>query len=203
MRVHQRTTGVTGIDGRVSLDEFAGLTRIVTVRVGAVQRAHNTPCHGETEIEWIAKCQHRLAWLESGGVAPGKAWKPATADFNHGEISHWICTDKFCRQYTAVIQRHADIGGSVNHVVIGHDITVRRNDDAATKSMFYLRTTAPLLWAKAKRPKEALDLILLAAGNLLLGTRRYGHIHHCRSHVRRQGFHSMVKRGQCAHTVVV
>jgi hypothetical protein len=50
-------------------------------------------------------------------------------------------------------------------VVIGHDITVRRNDDAAAKSVFYLRTTSPLLWAEAKRPKEALELILLTAGN--------------------------------------
>src|SRR5262249_62353721 len=77
--VHQRPTGVARVDGRVGLDELAGLARVVTVGVGTVQRADDAARHRETEVERIAEGQNGLSGLERRGVAPGQAGEIAAA----------------------------------------------------------------------------------------------------------------------------
>ena len=59
--IHQRTTRVAGIDSRVGLNELSGLVRIIGIRIGTVQRAHNTASHGKAEPERIAESQHGLS----------------------------------------------------------------------------------------------------------------------------------------------
>src|SRR5689334_4573842 len=66
VRIHQRPAGISGINGRVRLDEFTRLARVVTVRIWAVQRAHDAASHGKTEVEWIAERQYGLSGLQHG-----------------------------------------------------------------------------------------------------------------------------------------
>src|SRR5208282_4013629 len=104
MRVHQRTAGVALVDGRVRLDKVARLARIVRIRVGPVECAHNATRDRELEVtERAAECEHSLPRLQLGRVAPYDGWQIARAHLDHGEIVELVHADYLRTQDAAIV----------------------------------------------------------------------------------------------------
>src|SRR5258708_14494870 len=62
MRIHQRTTGVAGVDRCVGLNKPTRFASIIRVRIRPVDCAHNATSDGEAEIaERISDGQYRLS----------------------------------------------------------------------------------------------------------------------------------------------
>src|ERR1019366_4679005 len=166
-----------------------------------------------------AKRQHRLSRLQCGRVAPLQVRQVVPVDLDHGQVSQFVYANHLRVHHPAIAHRHLHIHRAVHHVVVGHDITVRRNDDAATDSvlqrLLLLLGTSSLalpLPESAKRPirpkelrKARRQLLLLALlGRLFLRPfRGHLHIHHCRLNVRRHRLHRAVQRRQRRNAAVV
>ncbi len=66
----------------------------------------------------------------------------------------------FAGEHAPVVQRHANLRCTIHHVIVGHDVAVRRNDDAAADSMLDLRllrlsARAPSARRTAETPAES------------------------------------------------
>ena len=73
-RVHQRTAGVSRIDGRVGLNELARLAGVVGRRIRPVQRADNAARYREAKSERIAESQNGLSRDAASWSRPRARW---------------------------------------------------------------------------------------------------------------------------------
>ena len=143
MRIDQRSAGVAGVDGGVGLDEVAGLARIVGIRIGAIEGADDAARDRELEVaEGAAEGEHGLAGMEPGGVAPGDAGQVFRVDLDDREIVELVDADEFGREDAAVIQGDANLHGAIDDVIVGDDVAVGRNDDAAADAVLDLAARA-------------------------------------------------------------
>ena len=140
MRIHQRAAGVAGIDGRVGLDVAARLARIIRIGIGPVDGADDAAGDRELEVaEGAAKGKHGLAGFQLGRVSPDDGGKVGCVHLEHGKIGELVDADDLRVQDAAIIQRHLDLRGAIDHMVVGDDVAVRRDDDAASHAMLDLR----------------------------------------------------------------
>ena len=136
VRIHQRAAGVAGIDGRVGLNKVAGLARIVGVRIGPVERADDAARDRELEVaEGTAEGQHGLAGMQLGRVAPGNAGQVVRVDLDDGEVVELVHAHQLGGEDAAVVERDANLRCAVHHVVVGDDVAVGRDDDAAADAV--------------------------------------------------------------------
>src|ERR1017187_5857480 len=139
MRVDQRAARVAGVDGGIGLDELSGLAGVIGVRIGAIQGADNSPGDGEAESDRITESQHSLPGLELGRVAQRDIGEVAAFDLDDREIGKRIGADQFSGQNAAIAEGNLDVGGTVHNVVVGDDVSVGRDDDAASDAVCKLR----------------------------------------------------------------
>ena len=109
--VHERAAGVAGIDGRIGLDEVAGLARIVAVGIGAIERADDAARDGELEVaEGAAEGQHGFAGLQLAWSRPRRRWcRFVRVDLDDGEVVELVDADQLGREDAAVVERDADL----------------------------------------------------------------------------------------------
>jgi len=206
MRVDQCAAGVAGIDGRVGLDEITRLARVVGVGVGAVKRADDAARDGKRKVsEGTAEGEHGLAGLQPGGVAPGDAGQVGSVDLDDRNVVELVDTDDFAVENAAVMQRDLDVGGAIDDVVVGDDVSVRRDDDAAADAVLDLRA----LRLHGELAEELLDAggqsLHHAAGGVVFagGARGDGNVDHGGRDARGYGFHGVIEGGEGLHAVVV
>ncbi len=139
VRVDQRSAGVAGVDGGVGLDEVARFARVVAVRVGPVERADDAARDRELEVaEGAAEGEHGLAGMQLRRVAPGDAGQVVRVDLDDGEVVELVDADQLGGKDAAVIEGDVDLHGAVDDVVVGEDVAVGREDDAAADAVFNL-----------------------------------------------------------------
>ena len=161
-RVHQRTAGVTGIDGCVGLDErlnlHLGIEDIDVTRLGG----HDTRCDGRSEVERIADRQHPFADTQVVGVAHEDHRQICLFDFQERDVRVRVCTYQRSRVFAFVVEDNLDLVRAVNDVVVGDDITVLGDDHTRTGRL--LRRHLALL---SRTAKEELKEVHLLRGNLI------------------------------------
>ena len=214
MRIHKRAAGVPGIDRCVRLDKIARLARIVRVRIGTVERAHNAARDGKLEVtEGAAEGKHRLAGMKTRRVAPGNTGQVLGVDADHGQIVQLVHTHQLRRKYAAVVQRDSDLRCTIHHVAIRYDVAVRRNDDAAADAVFHLlrlpaaahvslRSKELLKSGRQRARRNARRLAILLA-LVAVPARRHRHIHNRGRHASGHCFHCVVQRRQRRHAAFI
>jgi hypothetical protein len=137
--VDEGSAGVAGVDGGVGLDVAAGLAGVVGVGVLTVDGADDAAGDGELEVaEGAAEGEDGLAGLETGGVAPGDGGEIVRVDLDDGEVGELVDADDLGVQDAAVMESDLDLRGSVDDVVVGDDVAVGRDDDAAAYAVLKL-----------------------------------------------------------------
>ena len=176
--IDQRSAGVAWIDGRVRLDELARLAGIGRVRIGAVHGADDAARYRETESVRIAEGQHGLSGPNFFRVAPGSAGQIGGVHFQDRQVGQRIGADQFRFQDAPIAGGHADVDGSIDHVIVGDDVAVGRDHDAAAHAVLDLGLrccmcgpkNCPNGTALAALTKELLHVLRhLPAGHVGLG----------------------------------
>ena len=156
--VDQRAAGVAGVDGGVGLDEAAGLAGVVGVGVGTVDRADDAARDRELEVaEGAAEGEDGLAGMELAWSRP-RRWRG-------GRVASTLMTARSVSlsvPMTLALRMRRSLSvtlilhGAVDDVVVGDDVAVRRDDDAAADAVLELRLLRLLLrppgpWAEELR----------------------------------------------------
>ena len=107
-------------------------------RIGAVQRADNPASHGKAEAVGIAKGEHGLSRVQAEESPNGMLGRlVASTLMTARSVRGSVPT--VSPQNAAVAEGHFDLGRALDHVIVGDDVAVRRDDDAAADAMFDLR----------------------------------------------------------------
>ena len=137
-QVEQRTTGVTRVDRHVGLDE----RHIVFVRQAAADGADDTLGHGMVETERRADGHDPLAGFQILGFAELQDRQILAFDFQQRHVGAWIGADQLGFQFTAVGEADEDFVGIGNHMVVGQDVAIRRDDETRTQGLGFALTIA-------------------------------------------------------------
>src|SRR3984957_18156408 len=139
MRIDQRATGVAGVNRSIGLNESAGLARIIPERIGPVDRADDAAGDRKLKLaERVANSQIGLSGNQLGRVTPGNRGQVFGVDLDHGQICKLVGANYLGREGPAVMQGDAYFHGSIDHVIVGHDVTIRGDDHAAANAMLNL-----------------------------------------------------------------
>ena len=86
------------------------------------------------------------------GLAQFKHRQVLAIDFEQSHVGTWIGTNQLGLEFTAVGQAHENLVGVGNHVVVGEDVAVRRNDEAGAQGLGFALTTAATRRARLRHP---------------------------------------------------
>jgi len=147
-QVEQRTTGVARVDRHVGLDE----RHVVFVWQAATNGADDALGNGMVKAERRTDRDHPLTGLQVLGLAQFKHRQVLAIDFEQSHVGTWIGTNQLGLEFTAVGQAHENLVGIGNHVVVGEDVAVRRNDEAGAQGLGFALTTAATRRARLRHP---------------------------------------------------
>ena len=207
MRIHQRATGVAGIDGSVGLNKLPGFTT-VAVGIRTIQRAHDSARHGEAQSERISERQHGLPSAQFGRIAPRNAGQIGCVHFYDCKVSKRIGADQLRRQYSPVAERDIDVHRAFDHVIVGDYVPVRRNNHTAAEAML---NSWPLVRhvRKSKELTKRIGLLHVVRAIILIvaivivhfrvvvttaGFRCHRNVHDCGRNPCRHRFHRAIQR---------
>ena len=164
--------------------------------------------------------------MQLRGISQGHAGQVGCIDLDDGKIGERICADELGRQDSTVRHGDANIDCAIDDVVVGDDVAIGRNDDAAAETVLNVRLRAHLLpkavLAEAELATELFSKELLQAVGIivaivvaivfsvaalirshagLLGND--GYVDDGGSDACGQGFHGTIKRKQRADAVIV
>ena len=80
-----------------------------------------------------------MSRLQLRRVAPHDGGKVGRVHLEHRDVGQLADADNLRVQCAAIVQRHPYLRGAIHHVVVGHNVSVRRDDDAASHAMLNLR----------------------------------------------------------------
>ena len=129
VEVEQCAAGVAGVDGAVGLDEVHG--RAGGEGDGAVKCADNAGRERERQFaERVADGDDSIANVQCIGVAQNDRGQIRRVDLQNGDVVALVVADERRVIARAVIGRDRDGVGAFNHVIVGEDVAVLRQDEA-------------------------------------------------------------------------
>ena len=129
VHVKQRSAGVAGVDCHIRLQHVDGLAVGVDL---AVERAHNACRHRKSQLaQGVADGNDLFADFDLVGVADGHGLKAGCVNFQKCNVVHFVGADDFRVILVAVIKLHGHARCALDHVVVGHNVAVRGEDEAA------------------------------------------------------------------------
>src|SRR6267154_1492212 len=159
-QVNERAAGIARIDRGVRLQKLLELMPC-SADVLAVFGADNPGSHGRLESKRAANGQHPIADLHAIGVAELRNGQLFIRfNFDHGEVGILIHAHNFSGVLLrAAAQLHLNLGGLLDHVIVGEDVAALVNDHAGAKAALGLRWT--ILAAVKETVEEVLHRVVL------------------------------------------
>ena len=130
-RVDEWPAAVARIDRRIGLDEVVVRALTDHAPLGADDAGRD----GLLETVRVADRHDGFAHLEPRRVAEGNDGEPLGVDLQEHQIRPGIATQHRGGQLAAVGQRHPDVLGAVNDVVVGDDESVRVDHEARAEAL--------------------------------------------------------------------
>ena len=129
VHVKQRSAGVAGVDGDIRLQHVDGLAVSVDL---AVERAHNACRHRKSQLaQGVADGNDLFADFDLIGVADGHSLQACRVDLQKRHVVHFVGADDLGVILVAVIKLDGHACRTFNDVVVGHNVAVRSEDEAA------------------------------------------------------------------------
>ena len=107
--------------------------------------------------------QHPFTQAEGIAVSEGNGGKVIGIHLDDGHVRCGVRAHHGGVVLLVVVQRHLDFAGTVDHVVVGDDITVRADDDAAATALLLTRLGIAILVSEEETEKRVDGLVLLTA----------------------------------------
>ena len=111
----------------------------VDAQLAATQRADDAAGHCLAHAKGVADSQHAVAHGDLVGVAQNDDGQLFQLDFENGQIGFWIGANHLGLGLAAVGQRDFNVVCTFHHMVVGEDVAILTNDDAATQTRLLLR----------------------------------------------------------------
>ena len=156
-----------------------------------------------------------MAGHQFGRVTPGDAGQILGVDLDHGQVSEFVGANHLGGKGPAVMHGYPDLHRAIDHVIIGNDVSVRRDDDTAADAVldlpWALALLRPLLaesvaGTRSEELGEGIVSLVLALTLrlciLLVGVGRHSDVDHRRCDLRGNRFDSLVKRKERRNAVV-
>jgi hypothetical protein len=130
--VDQRPAGISRIERGI------GLNHIVHEPAGggpqsAAERGNHARGHGLRVAERIADGDGHLSHLQGGGIAELHiGQRGGRADAQHRQVRVRIVADQVSAEAGVVVQAHRNLIGALDHVAVGQQIAVGREQKART-----------------------------------------------------------------------
>ena len=125
IQIEGRTTGVAAVHRCIDLQVVIGARTNV-----AVMGRDDSASHRPAEAKRIADCEHPVtdAGILLGKLHIGELLR--SLDLEERHIGARIGPDQGRGKFIAVLERHRNVLGVLNHVVVGDEVSVRRNEEA-------------------------------------------------------------------------
>ena len=99
----------------------------------AVQSTDITGGHAEIQrTQGVADGHGLIAYGNFIGIADGNGMEARGLDFQHSHVVAGIAADDGCIVERTVIHGHLDGAGTLNDMVVGHNVAILRDDEAGT-----------------------------------------------------------------------
>ena len=92
-----------------------------------------------------------MAGTKLGRIPPRNAGEVVAVHLDHGEVRQRIGADQLGGEHAAIAHGNAHVNRAIDHVIVGHDVAVGRDDDAAADAVLNLR---PLLMREVETRSE-------------------------------------------------
>src|ERR1700677_1144636 len=164
IHIHQRATGISGVDGSVSLNkglELAGRNDI------AAFRGNDAGGYSANLSEGAANRENPIAHLHAVGVAHlCRGNSSIQVNLDHGQIRFLVFADHLgvvLHTWRIILQTHADPVGFFDHMAIGNDVALGIDDYARSKRTLANRSIAIGSALPALSTEEAVEKIVHTA----------------------------------------
>ena len=124
VQIEGRAAGIAAVHRRVDLQIVVGARTDV-----AVMGRDDAGGHRSAEAEWIADREHPVT---DAGILVGELHIREllrSLDLEQSHVGTRIGADQRCGKFVAVLERHRDVFGVLNHMVVGDEVAVRRNEE--------------------------------------------------------------------------
>jgi hypothetical protein len=172
IEVEQRSSGVARIDRHVGLDERHVVAGIPVARQAAPARADDARGDRVVEAKGRADRHHPLAHLELVGIAEAHDRQIPRLDLEQRDIGALVAADDPGLELAAVRQAHRHGVGPVDHVVIGQDVAVGRDQEARTHGLALALRLAAVLEQVAEDLRHLLERARIDVGRQAFHLRR-------------------------------
>ena len=125
VQIEGRAAGVAAINRRIDLQIVVGTRSDI-----AIMRRYDAGGHRAAEAERIADREHPIADARILVRELDMGERFRALDLKQRHIGAWIGADERSRIFVTIVERHRNILGVLNHVVIGDEIAVRRDKEA-------------------------------------------------------------------------
>ena len=133
--VHECTTRITLIDGSISLDK--ALHAIGAQRTGFGR--DDTSGHRIVQSEGITNGEHPFTHAYIVAVGNGDGRQILSVDLDECQVGSLVGTNDACRILFIVCQTDSQFVSAVHHVIVGHDVTISRDDNTRASSSTFRR----------------------------------------------------------------
>jgi antitoxin (DNA-binding transcriptional repressor) of toxin-antitoxin stability system len=121
--------------------------RLVEAGQAATLGADDAGRHREGEFltQRIADCQHPFAHPRGVGDSEGDGGEIGSFDLDDRDVGVGVAADHLGAELTPVEEAHQQLAGVLDHVIVGHDVTIARDDEAGALAPAALRRLIRLL----------------------------------------------------------
>jgi hypothetical protein len=186
------------------------LPGFIPERIGPIDRADDAAGDRKLKLaERVADSQNGLSGNQLGRVTPGDCGQVFGVDLDHCQICKLVGANYLGWEGPAVMQGDTYFHCSLDHVIVGHDVTIGGDDHAAANAMLNLPLAAashaghalalplPLTEAWSEKLRERIiptTLALALHGRLLRPMRGDSNVDHSRCNARSHRFGCLVER---------
>ena len=156
--VDERSARIPRVDRGVGLDEVLDrVARLLQPVQQATFGAHDARGHreGERFAQGVADREHPLAHAGGVGVAEAHGRQVARVNLDDGHVRRRIGAHDLGGELTLVVQPHHHAVRARNHVIVGEDVAVRRDDEAGAGPLLHLGAPAELRKEVLKPGRQA------------------------------------------------
>ena len=156
LHIQQRTTAVAGVDGGIRLQEVVKRTGMDITVLGRKDAGRDRVVQSKR----IADGQQPFPYQQGVGITELEERQILFGlDLEQSQVSIFVRPHDRGRQRgslaVAFVQRHLDAVAIGHHVIVGHDVAVRRDDETGTTRHLFLRRTLSARIGTAEEFEEA------------------------------------------------
>ena len=115
----ESTSAPPELPGLIAASVWMKFSYVLMPRFAAAQRRDDAHRHGLADAERVADGEHHVTHLQRVRAAEGDRRQVARLDFQHSKVAFGVSADQLGFELAAIRERHRDLVGGLNDMVVG------------------------------------------------------------------------------------